>query len=131
MLYLGLIAGNPGYAQCNITQASGSSDFPTSIGVGQSFTATCDGTLDYIKIKPKSDGTGFSIVVYEGDGLSGTELVNRSGINIRANGGDFVSIDLSSEGISLTSGSKYTFFINWSQDIGYANGPVYAEGKVY
>ncbi|MFY0628725.1 MAG: gliding motility-associated C-terminal domain-containing protein [Flavobacteriaceae bacterium] len=114
------------YSQCTDTN-TGTGNNITSSSMGQSFEAACSGTLGSIGVFVHTVTTGHTLTVYSGDGTGGTNLgsVTFDFSTVSANiTTDYKSIDISSEGISLTSGNTYTFVISGGagQRLYYNNG---------
>ena len=110
--------------------------WPDDVPNGQSFTAGLTGLLteiDFFSNGPNTGGTA-TLKLYSGDGLGGTALgsVNYS---FGSTPGDTpIAFDVSSLGISVTTGSVYTFAVtsfSGSQQVESANNDPYAGGIQY
>ncbi len=103
--------------------------------LGQSFVATCGGSLQNVKVLATASNAGLTLGVFEGDGTGGTLLGSVSSISFSASANltDYKTIDLSGQGITLTSGDTYTFaFTSGSpQSIVYDANASYTDGQLY
>ena len=121
------------YSQCTETNL-GTGNNVASTTIGQSFQADCTGTLGSIGVFVHTVTTGHTLTVYAGEGTGGTNLgsvaFDFSAVSANLTT-DFKDVDISSEGISLTSGSTYTFIMSGGQRLYYNNGNNAADGQLY
>jgi hypothetical protein len=131
-LTLLFISGNSAFAQCTISPSSADGSPTTASPVGSSFTACQSGTLDKIRLISKAS-TASSLTIYAGDGIAGAVLGSKTGINLSEaySYTSWYEIDLSSLNISLTKGSKYTFYFTTPVQIYYSGEDNVADGNMY
>ncbi len=98
-------------AQCTVTNPTGSQDLTGNV-LGQSFTATCTGTLSTITVElGGSTSIPNTIVsVRNGNNAAGAILGTLTGVTL--NPGTTNVFDFSAQNISLTNTSQYTFIID-------------------
>ena len=130
------ISVNLSYGQCTPANTNETNVSIISARVGQSFTATCSGTLENIQVLANSANTGLTLDIYSGEGISAPNLLGSvSGISFTASAdnSDFKSIDFSGQSIAITSGNVYTFdFSSGSpQGIVRDNDAAYTDGILY
>ena len=135
----------PVKAQCSfdsndggtITDAnfSGTSSPVAISGLGQSFEACGSGTLNSISVFSLNTASGVTITVYEGAGNGGTLLGTITGGSVTAATASINErslIDVSSAGISVTSGNTYTFYFSGTSfTTRVSNSSIYAGGIAY
>ncbi len=109
----------------------------TTNDYGQSFKACATGTLSSINVfTDRTTTSSVTIKVYEGLGNTGTlkgTISSLSANNTAATTNDRSTFDVSSAGISVTSGSDYTFYISSSSTVNsrLASASIYADGSVW
>ncbi|MCR9252744.1 MAG: hypothetical protein NXI20_20145, partial [bacterium] len=123
-----------GIAQCIDSNPDISNTSSLNGLLGQSFVASCNGSLQTVKLLTNASNAGLTLGVFEGDGTGGTLLGSVSSISFSASANltDYKTIDLSGQGITLTSGDTYTFaFTSGSpQSIVYDANASYTDGQL-
>ncbi|WP_297337586.1 YDG domain-containing protein, partial [Algoriphagus sp.] len=125
---------NDGGAITDANFSSTSDTFIFSSPFSQSFTACETGALSSIKILSTANSSGITVTVYSGEGNSGTNLGTVSGLSVTAalSINDRSTLDMSSAGISLTSGQKYTFVVTTgSISTRVTRNSIYADGDAF
>lgn len=126
--------GQTHLASCSNTHAEVSATETTGL-FGQSFVATCSGTLNSIGFFINAGSTNpNTLTIYDGDGLGGANRgsisadLDYSSTNLTT---DYRSIDVSSLGISIISGNTYTFQITGDVARLYFNTSNTIVGQIY
>ncbi len=127
---------SPPSGSCTMANTNDSDVGFLNAKVGQSFTASCSGTLESIQVLAQSANSGLTMSVYSGEGISAPNLLGSvSGISFSASAdnSDFKSIDFSAESIAITSGNQYTyaFTAGSPQGIRHDNDAAYADGIMF
>ena len=132
------VSGNQAFAaECTeIFASTNNINANSDTNVGQSFTACQDGILSKIRLLSAGDFSGKTITIYEGAGLVSV-LGSVSDITLHQaesnNFADFSVIDVSSANISVSNGSKYTFYFAGSSTVSlyYEGSDLYSRGTAY
>jgi len=125
------------FAQCTLgnTLVFFSDIFGQTTELGQSFSATCNGKLDKIRVLSNNSNSSITVRIYSGSGNGGTllgTLNNQSVTDYSGNHTNYSEFDFSSENISLTNGSTYTFMVNSADLIAdFSNINFYVGGDMY
>ncbi len=94
----------------------------------QSFTATENGMVDYVRITfGNNPGSSYTYTIYEGEGTGG-EALGTSTIN-NPNGNVWVPIDFESDSIVLAKGRKYTLGFDSRYKNAYENNNPHPGGR--
>ncbi|MFZ4796121.1 MAG: PKD-like domain-containing protein [Bacteroidia bacterium] len=140
-----LINSNKVYGQTLDQTSNGNGDdwnLTNSSELGQSFTAGLSGTISRIELKTANNNSSsatFNFILYQGDGYGGTVL-NSQSISSPSSAGTTFQINYAS-GITLTTGQKYTFRLQWTSgsskfyaygnNNGYSGGDFYLNGSIF
>ncbi|NQZ75237.1 MAG: tandem-95 repeat protein [Ekhidna sp.] len=143
LLIVASLLGSNAYAQsCSInTNVNGIAGTGfTNASVAQSFTACESGLLSSVSAQSGNAPAGLNEVIveiYNGDGLSGTKLLTSGGVFVNRN--RTVTWDLSSFGVQVVAGQKYTArftTLRGSPQLAYGTGQnaaidYYTGGRIY
>lgn len=86
--------------------------------VGQSWTPTCDGTLQSITVKADTPNAGLmTLKIYNGQSLAGPDLLStQTGLPALVHGENTYAVG----GVAITAGQQYTFL--FTNELGGVNG---------
>jgi len=100
------------HAQCNVGNTIGSNDPENDFFWGQSFTAECDGTLEYIEFITGDNGgtqSAATLNIFEGETVAGTPLYTQETSEMTFGGAGESLRVLLDEPLPVIQGQKYTF----------------------
>ena len=128
-----LITGNPAFAQCTISPDIEAGSPANLSNMGNSFTACQTGVISTIRVLSASSPSGRELSIYAGEGVGGSVLGSKTGISLTtaSNYTTWSVIDMSTENISVTAGSKYTFYFTTDVEIYYVNSSNIVGGNMY
>ena len=123
--------------QCTVTIPY-SSGATYQAAQGQSFKATCSGTLNKVGFYTSSNtSSGLTLSIYSGNSVSAGDIlgsVSGQSLGISSAASDFQFIDVSSENISITSGDTYTVYFSAGSPyptINVDNSNPYSDGNYW
>ena len=144
-LLLTIFSVHNSYSQCSFDSNDGgtvtdanftslTSAYSPTIGIGNSWTACGNGTLDKISLLAITTGQTATIGVYSGAGNGGTLLGSATATTTAATSTTERNLvfDFSTASISLTNGSTYTWaIISGTFDTRLTNSSIYTDGSAY
>ncbi|MBL7560348.1 T9SS type A sorting domain-containing protein [Olleya sp. YSTF-M6] len=144
-LLLTIFSISNSYSQCSFDSNDGgtvtdanfttlTSAFSPTIGIGNSWTACGNGTLDKISVLAITDGQTATIGVYSGAGNGGTLLGSATATTTAATSTTERNLvfDFSALNISLTNNSTYTWaIISGTFATRLTNSSIYPAGSAY
>ncbi|MGY5352240.1 T9SS type A sorting domain-containing protein [Wenyingzhuangia sp. IMCC45533] len=116
-------------AQCLTGLPTYTGTLPTTNGVSQTFTASCDGQLDFLGIYPSvSSATTVpagTLNIYSGSNTTGTPVYTQSYPSFTANNRTLAQIKITagSSPVNLVNGQQYTFTLSSLNVFLFASSP--------
>lgn len=100
--------------------------------VGQSFTATCSGTIEYVEFFCASSGTntGGTLNIFSGSTVLGTPIHTQTYAPMTLTAGDAIRIYLDAP-VNVMNGNQRTFEMQTSLDVAYSGSNPYPGGRFF
>lgn len=127
-------------ASCTIsvpTTTAPGNEFKQDGNLGQSFISCADGIIKSISLAPYSlngdgvENSNVTFILYSGDGTHNAPLFSMNlSLTGSTNAGIWETIDTSSEGFAVTSGTTYTFELQ-NANLHFNNNDSYTDGVLY
>ena len=121
-----------GYGQCVIGNSVAPSTENGNNLLGQSFTATCAGTIEYVEIICSSTGTNTAgtLKIYTGSSVLGTPIHTQAYTAAPVAAGSPFRVYLSTP-INVMAGNQRTFEMEISLDVAYSGSNPYSGGRMF
>lgn len=119
-------------AQCIVGNSNAPGDDPTNVEIGQSFTPTCSGTVEYVEIYCVTGGTNVAgtLKIYAGSTVTSTPIHSQAQPATAVNAGEYLRIYLTAP-VNAVSFSQLTFELPMSLTIPYSGGNPYPGGRMF
>ena len=129
-----LIALLPAFAQgqCIMGNLNAPQTDPTNVDIGQSFTPTCNGVIEYVEIFTTNGGTNAAgtLRIFNNSTVLGTPIHTQAYPAITVNPGEAIRVYLSTP-IPVTAFAMKTFEVELTVEIPFSGGNPYSGGRLF